>query len=131
MAKKKKKDPIAAAIEKSIKKSVSSVTKPIDKAMKTAVTAVTKPIMQIIKYFKCGINKIINLPKCIIFYIFDIIIGTFFIFWSLLASMIPGLKDLGKIIWKSLQMLDKYIYKFTGIHIIRYSRSILKRCYLC
>ncbi|NBQ17334.1 hypothetical protein EBU24_03390 [bacterium] len=116
MAKKKKKDPIAASI---------------NKAMKKAISSITKPIMQIIKYFKCGINKIINLPKCIIFYIFDIIIGTFFLFWSLIASLIPGLKDLGKIIWKSLKMLDKYIYKFTGIHILRYSRSILKRCYLC
>ena len=112
MAKKKKKDPITDAIKK-------------------ALSAITKPIVQIVGYFKCGINKIINLPKCIIFYIFDIIIGTFFMFWSLIASLIPGLNGLGKVIWKALQMLDKYIYKFTGLHIVRYSKTILKRCYLC
>ena len=116
MAKKKKKDPILASIEK---------------AMKKAMSAITKPITQVIKYFKCGINKIVNLPKCIIFYILDIIIATYFMFWNIIASLIPGLKGIGKIIWKSLEILDKYIYKFTGIHIIHYSKTITKRCYLC
>jgi len=116
MAKKKKaKDPFA------------SITKGITKQF----NKITKPITQIIKYFKCGINKIINLPKCIIFYIVDIIIATYLMFWNIIAAMIPGLKGVGKMIWKALVMLDKYIYKYTGMHIIRYPRSILKRCYLC
>ena len=119
---------------KKIKNPFASITKGItkifDKIMKP-ILQIVKYVNDIIKYIKCGVNKIINLPKCIIFYIVDIIIATYLMFWNLIASMIPGLKGIGKMIWKALVMLDKYIYKYTDMHIISYPRSILKRCYLC
>jgi hypothetical protein len=119
---------------KKIKNPFASITKGItkifDKIMKP-ILQIVKYVTDIVKYIKCGVNKIINLPKCIIFYIVDIIIATYFMFWNLIASMIPGLKSVGKMIWKATVMLDKYIYKYTDMHIISYPRSILKRCYLC
>lgn len=116
MAKKKAKDPIGGAIKKEFKKIGNTIT---------------KPFKEIIGYFKCGIDKIKNLPNCIFFYFIDVIFGVWFLFWGLLASVIPGLKDVGKMISKGIRTLDSYVNKYAGFHINRYPRSIMKKCYVC
>ncbi len=113
---KKAKDPIGGAIKKEFKKIGNTIT---------------KPFKQIIGYFKCAIDKIKNLPNCIFFYVVDMIFGVWFLFWGLLASVIPGLKDVGKMVSRGIRYMDSYVNKYAGFHINRYPRSILKKCYVC
>lgn len=112
----KKKDPIGGAIKKEFKKIGNSIA---------------KPFKQIIGYFKCGIDKIKNLPNCIFFYGLDIIFGIWFLFWGMLAFVIPGLKDVGKMVSKGIKLLDSNLSKHIGFHINRYPKSILNKCYRC
>lgn len=116
MAKKKAKDPIGGAIKKEFKKFGNSIT---------------KPFKQIIGYFKCGIDKIKNIPNCAPFYFIDMVFGVWFLFWGLLAYLIPGLKDVGKMVSKGINYLDSNIKKNAGFHINRYPERIMKKCYRC
>ncbi len=116
MAKKKAKDPVGGAIKKEFKKISNTIT---------------KPFKQIIGYFKCAIDKIKNIPKCALFYATDIVFGIWFLFWGLLASVIPGLKDVGKLVAKGVRAIDSYIKKYAGFHINRYPKSIMNKCYSC
>ena len=113
---KKAKDPVGNAIKKEFKKIGNTIA---------------KPFKQIIGYFECGIDKIKNFPNCAIFYIFDIIFGIWFLFWGMLASIIPGLKDVGKMVAKGINMLDSVLYKYIGFHIHRYPKSLIDKCYRC
>ena len=116
MAKKKAKDPVGNAIKKEFKKIGNTIT---------------KPFKQIIGYFKCGINIIKNLKTCIVPYLIDMVFGAWFLFWGMLASVIPGLKDLGKLVAKGIKMLDASLYSHMKFHIDRYPKSILNKCYRC
>ncbi len=116
MAKKKAKDPVGNAIKKEFKKIGNTIT---------------KPFKEIIGYFKCGIDKIKNLPNCIVPYLIDMAFGVWFLFWGLLASIIPGLKDVGKMVAKGIKLLDASIYSHMKFHINRYPKSILNKCYRC
>ena len=113
---KKPKDPIGGAIKKEFKKIGNTIA---------------KPFKQIIGYFKCGIDKLKNLPSCIFFYLVDMIFGVWFLFWGLLASVIPGLKDVGKMVSRGVRSLDAFVKKYAGFHINRYPKSIVKKCYTC
>jgi hypothetical protein len=127
MAKKKPKDPIGGAIKKEFNNFGKSITKEFKKIGNT----ITKPFKQIIGYFKCGIDKIKNLPNCIFFYLVDMAFGVWFLFWGMLASIIPGLKDVGKMVSKGIRVLDSNLSKHIGFHIDRYPKSILDKCYRC
>ena len=127
----KKKDPIGGAINKEFKKLGDTITKPIKTEFTKLGDAIAKTFKQIIGYFKCGIDKIKNLPNCIFFYFIDVIFGVWFLFWGLLASVIPGLKDVGKMISKGIRTLDSYVYKYADFHINRYPERILNKCYKC
>ncbi len=131
MAKKKAKDPIGGAINKEFKKLGDTITKPIKNEFTKLGDTIAKPFKQIIGYFKCGINKIKNIPNCAPFYAIDIVFGVWFLFWGLLASVIPGLKDLGKMISKGINYLDSYVNKYAEFHINRYPKNIMNKCYKC
>ncbi len=113
------------------KKVKKKAVDPITKGFKKVTNTITKPFKQIIGYFKCGIDKIKNIPNCAPFYAIDIVFGVWFLFWGLLASVIPGLKDVGKMISKGINYLDSYVNKYAGFHINRYPKNILNKCYKC
>jgi hypothetical protein len=131
MAKKKAKDPIGEAINKEFKKLGDTITKPIKTEFTKLGDAIAKPFKQIIGYFKCGIDKIKNIPNCAPFYSIDIVFGVWFLFWGMLATVIPGLKDVGKMVSKGINYLDSNIKKNAGFHINRYSKNIMNKCYKC
>jgi len=99
-----------------VKKGFDKMLKPIKKGFDKML----KPINKIIGYFKCGINKIKNLGDCIAFYLIDMVIGIYFLFWNLFATTF-GFKKAGQDLWK-------FVNKYQKFH---YPRSIMKKCYLC
>ena len=80
---------------------------------------------------KCTIESIIGLPNCIMFYLFDLFIGTIGVIIKLLCSFSPTLTKARKTTWNIVKKLDKMVYGVTGFHIIEYPKSILKKCYKC
>jgi hypothetical protein len=85
----------------------------------------------IINYIVCGFNKIKTLPKCFFWYFLDIIYGIFYLFYSMLAFLIPPLKDGAKLLGEGIKMADEIVYDLTDIHINRYPEDVINMCYLC
>ena len=103
------------------------------------------------QYFECAINKIIDLPKCFFWYLFDCIIWfisfisrfTLWIIDSILIALFKISEDytLERLIhdyfWCPLEDLDKFIHDDgpnnlgTGFHIIHFPDSVMDRCYHC
>lgn len=79
----------------------------------------------------CTIESIIGLPNCIMFYLFDLFIGTVKLIIKFLCSFSPHLEKARLTTWKIITKLDSMIYKVTRFRIIEYPKSILKKCYKC
>ena len=88
-------------------------------------------ITNIVNYIVCGFNKIKTLPDCFFWYFLDIIYGILYLFYSMLASIIPPLKDGAQMFWSMMKMMDEMIHELTGFHIIQYPKSVMDMCYLC
>lgn len=80
---------------------------------------------------KCGVETVIGLPNCFIFYVIDIIIGFFAMIIKFFCSFSSALESARRSLWGLIKMLDKHVEEFTGYHIISWSDSILKKCYKC
>lgn len=95
-----------------------------------------------IEYVLCALDKLGNLPMCILFYIFDLFRMVFGWFFRSLVCAIElyfdskrrfnvdlnaGI-DKGK---EKLKKLDKYIKDFTGYSFLSYPEYIEDRCYRC
>ena len=50
--------------------------------------------------FFCKLSKIGNLPKCFMFYVIDIFVGIWFLFWGALGKIFPLFKTIGEYCWK-------------------------------
>jgi hypothetical protein len=72
--------------------------------------------------FFCKLSKIGNLPKCFMFYIIDILVGTWFLIWGALAKIFPLFKTIGKYAWKYIGLTIKKTW---------YTKWLLSTCYLC
>jgi hypothetical protein len=110
-----------------VKKGTDKLGKDITKGF----TDIFKEIKKIIDYIVCGFNKIKTLPKCFFWYFLDIIYGTFYLFYSMLAFAVPPLKDAAKLLGEGIKMADNLINDMTGIHINRYPEDVMNMCYLC
>lgn len=101
-----------------------------------------KFIPWLIDLFMCGINGIINLPQCFLWYMLDIAgriiylpfkITFYFLEWLTEIEITKIEKD----VWCFLEDIDKYIYSpepdglGTGIHIIHFPDSVMRKCYYC
>lgn len=80
---------------------------------------------------KCSIESIIGLPNCIMFYLFDLFIGTVKLIIIFLCSFSPHLEKARLTTWKIIKKIDSMIYKISRFRIIEYPKSILKKCYKC
>jgi len=83
------------------------------------------------KIIKCSVETLIGLPSCILYYLFDLFLGTIGMIIKLLCSFSPHLEKARLTTWKIIKKLDSMIYKLTGFRIIQYPNSILKKCYKC
>jgi hypothetical protein len=92
--------------------------------------------------FMCGVNGIINLPQCFIWYMLDIAGRIIYLpfrltFWFLEYLTEIELTKIEKDIWCFLEDIDKYIHSpepeglGTGIHIIHFPDSVMSKCYTC
>lgn len=92
--------------------------------------------------FMCGVNGIINLPQCFIWYMLDIAGRIIYLpfrltFWFLEYLTEIELTKIEKDIWCFLEEIDKYIHSpepdglGTGIHIIHFPDSVMSKCYTC
>ena len=110
-----------------VKKGAEKLGKDITKGFDDIFAEVTN----IFNYIVCGFNKIKTLPDCFFWYFLDMIYGIFYLFYSMLATAIPPLKDGAKMLGKGIKMADELVHDMTGIHINRYPKDIMNKCYLC
>ena len=110
-----------------VKKGAEKLGKDITKGFDDIFAEVTN----IFNYIVCGFNKIKTLPDCFFWYFLDMIYGIFYLFYSMLAIAIPPLKDGAKMLGKGIKMADELVHDMTGIHINRYPKDIMNKCYLC
>ena len=80
---------------------------------------------------KCTIESLIGLPNCIMFYLFDLFIGTIAMIIRLLTSFSPTLVKARQTTWKIVTKIDNAVNKVAGIRFTEYPKSILKKCYKC
>ena len=80
---------------------------------------------------KCSIESLIGLPNCIMFYMFDLFIGTIAMIIRLLTSFSPSLVKARQTTWKIVTKIDNAVNKVAGIRFTEYPKSILKKCYKC
>ena len=80
---------------------------------------------------KCSIETLIGLPNCIMFYMFDLFIGTIAMIIRLLTSFSPSLVKARQTTWKIVTKIDNAVNKVAGIRFTEYPKSILKKCYKC
>lgn len=96
----------------------------------------------IFKLLLCSVNILSNFPKCVIFYIIDIIVFVvfvcivsilFIIDVFLMVKMWAGIScvELFLMLLNILEQIDKTIYSIMSFHIIHYPDSIIKMCYTC
>tara|TARA_B100000927_G_C16408379_1_gene446294 strand:- start:512 stop:1138 length:627 start_codon:yes stop_codon:yes gene_type:complete len=92
--------------------------------------------------FMCGVNGIVNLPQCFLWYMLDIAGRIIYLpfritFWFLEYLTEIELTKIEKDVWCFLEEIDQYIYKpepdglGTGIHIIHFPDSVILKCYTC
>ena len=94
------------------------------------------------KLLLCSITLITNFPKCIPFYLIDVLIfimiiiivsPLFVIDVIFMVKYFIGIScvEAFLLFLSILEEIDKYIYSLFSIHIIHYPDSIIKRCYSC
>jgi hypothetical protein len=96
----------------------------------------------IFKLLVCSVEKMSNFPKCIIFYIIDILIMVLLAaFVSILFIMdvilMPkywagiGCVEIFILLLNIIEQIDKVIYKLISVHLVHYPEKILNMCYDC
>jgi len=80
---------------------------------------------------KCTIESLIGLPNCIMFYMFDLFIGTIAMIIRFLTSFSPALVKARKTTWNIVTKIDNMVNKVAGIRFTQYPKSIIKKCYKC
>lgn len=80
---------------------------------------------------KCSIETLIGLPNCIMFYLFDLFIGTIAMIIRMLTSFSPALVKARKTTWNIVTKIDNMANKVAGIRFTQYPKSIIKKCYKC
>lgn len=90
----------------------------------------------------CMVFNLTNLPKCIVFYLFDLFLLAVFMFIMsvlLLIDVFFGIKryagmscvEMLMMAIGSIGKIDSAIYRVTGVHLFNYPDFILNLCYRC
>lgn len=85
----------------------------------------------------CGVEKMGVIHECILFYIWDFVVGVLYfmlIVWpSTMLKMFTGIDVIYYVhlIWEVILMIDDIVYDFISVNIFRYSKETVKKCYLC
>lgn len=98
--------------------------------VKKIVRKLTKPIIAIYNNIMCGVKLLKNAPKCMIYYILDMIGYVIYLPFMIFFWMF-GLQSIEREFFKALDKIDKAVYSVAEFHIFRYPESLLNRCYRC
>jgi hypothetical protein len=107
------------------------------KKLGTGITKIFNGVENIAKKIECGFKKIGTLKACFLYYILDMFLSIIYIIFISLpiyvVKMITGvdLNSYLKLMLKPINMLDDFLHKKTGYHIIHFPDSIIKKCYKC
>lgn len=87
-------------------------------------------------YFKCGTKFIVNLYKCVFFYIIDIICKILYlpvriVLWFLKLFLDIDFYPMEERIWQGILYIDQIIYSLLEIHIVYWPETIREQCYTC
>lgn len=95
-------------------------------------TGIGEVFIVIGNYFACGVEKIVSMPSCFLYYFLDIIYNIFIALPIWFFTLIfPPLKQVVNMVYKFMMQIDSAAYKSTGYHVFRYQEKVLDRCYRC
>ena len=122
---------------KQLVKIVKKVVKVFVDIFKKLFAALKKAFQLIFFYIKCTIQKIQNTPRCMLYYLVDILFFTLLIPVRIIIAIFPALEELEDMFKDTIDMLDGIIYNTSkamtgkGIHINRWPNGVLNTCYRC
>jgi hypothetical protein len=89
----------------------------------------------IFTYTICGVQYIINIPRCFFYYLVDIFFQLIYLPVRLILFCVwffyNGIYTVESLIWKNIDKADIMQYNFTGIRATRWPKSIRDKCYNC
>ena len=94
------------------------------------------------KLLMCTVAKLLEIPKCIVFYLIDlfifalimVIVSFLFIIdmlFMMKARVGVGCVESFMMSLKMIGMLDEMIYQYISVHLFRYPEPVLELCYRC
>jgi len=86
-------------------------------------------------YTICSLYFLSNMTHCIFYYIIDIFGILLYLPVRLILYIVYiiglNLYPMEKQLWDGLEILDSNIFRYTGVHIIHWPKSIRNQCYNC
>jgi len=87
-------------------------------------------------YMQCGLKFLINFPKCIIFYLLDIIgkilyLPIILVLWISKFFLGIDIYYVEKDILKAVEDGNTFFFKNVGFHLTHFPKSIREDCYVC
>jgi hypothetical protein len=87
-------------------------------------------------YIKCAGKFVVNLYKCVFFYIIDIICKILYlpvriVLWFLKLFLNIDFYPMEERIWQGILYIDQIIYSVLEIHIVYWPETIREQCYTC
>ena len=94
------------------------------------------------KMMICSVGGVLNLHKCILFYLFDMLMLTFLLIITSILFMVDmflgvkaiiGMSCVEILIWglDLLEQFDAWVFKVFGAHVFHYPDFVIKMCYRC
>ena len=81
-------------------------------------------------YLTCGVKFITNLNKCFGWYSLDTV-GQILYSPIKFISWLFSLEYIENMLWEYIELLDCWVKKITGYHLVHYSDEINSKCYAC
>lgn len=103
---------------------------------KETSTLVDRSFLLLDTYLQCGLKFLVNFPKCIIFYLLDIIgkllyLPIILVLWISKFFLGIDLYYIEKDIWKAIENGNAFFFSIFGFHLIHFPKSIREDCYVC
>ena len=96
----------------------------------------------IFKLLVCAVEKMFNFPKCVIFYLIDVMIliilaAIVSILFIMDVILMPkywaglGCVEMFILLLTTIEQIDQVIYKLLSVHLVHYPEKIINMCYNC
>lgn len=128
---------IISKVFKQLVKMIKKVVKIFVDIFKKLFAALKQAFQIIFFYIKCTIQKVQNTPRCMIYYLIDIMFFTMLIPVRIIVAIFPALEELEDMFKDTIDMIDGIIFNASksmtgkGVHINRWPNGVLNKCYRC